>query len=290
METPAQIFDGHRPRLFGIAYRMLGSRADAEDILQEAYIRWIESSAVEPRSTQAWLTTIVTRLCIDRLRSAKTERAAYAGSWLPEPLVSSIPDSPEKTAELADDISMAFLTVLERLAPDERAAFLLREVFDFDYEELSRILGKNSAACRQIVHRAKQRVQQERPRTHVSREAHRRLLEQFVAAAHAADRNAIVQLFAQQIRVTSDGGGKVPSFQRIVAGAGRVARLFTARSLSLGGRMVYRFAQVNGEPGLLRYIDGQLESAISFAFDGQQISEIYVVRNPDKLIYVPQTP
>jgi RNA polymerase sigma factor (sigma-70 family) len=148
MDASADIFTEHRPRLFGIAYRMLGSRADAEDILQETYLRWIELKPAELRSTEAWLATVVTRLCIDRLRSAKTEREAYTGPWLPEPLVSPGPFSPDRTVELASDISIAFLTVLERLAPEERAAFLLHEVFDFDYSEISQIIGKNQAACR----------------------------------------------------------------------------------------------------------------------------------------------
>ena len=141
---PPDIFNAHRGRLFGIAYRMLGSRADVEDILQETYLRWIDAKPSELRSPEGWLVTVVTRLCIDRLRSAKAEREAYTGTWLPEPLVSTEPSSPDRAVELAHDISIAFLTMLERLAPEERAVFLLREVFDFDYAEISRVIGKPS--------------------------------------------------------------------------------------------------------------------------------------------------
>jgi RNA polymerase sigma-70 factor, ECF subfamily len=287
MDASADIFRRHRARLFGIAYRMLGSRAEAEDILQETYIRWIESDTSELRSTEAWLATVVTRLCIDRLRSAKTEREAYTGPWLPEPLVSSGPLSPDRTLELASDISIAFLTVLERLAPEERAAFLLHEVFDFDYSEISQIIGKNQVACRQIVHRAKRRVQEERPRFSVSRDAHSELLQKFIEAASSGRREQIVNLLADEVRVTADGGGKVSSFRKVLQGSDTVARLYAGLSRKFAGRFVYRLAEINGEPGLLRYVDGKLESAQSFVINGTEICEIYIVRNPDKLNDIP---
>jgi RNA polymerase sigma-70 factor (ECF subfamily) len=287
MDAPADIFKGHRARLFGIAYRMLGSRADAEDVLQETYLRWIESDTSEPRSIEAWLVTVVTRLCIDRLRSAKAERAAYTGSWLPEPLVSPGPLSPDRTLELASDLSIAFLTVLERLAAEERAAFLLYDVFDFDYAEISQIIGKNPAACRQIVHRTKQRVSEGRPRFSVSREAHSQWLEKFLEAASSGRRDQIVHLLADEVRVTSDGGGKVSSFRKVLQGSDRVARFYAGLSRKFAGRSVYRLAEINGEPGLLRYVDGRLESAQSFVINGTQICAIYIVRNPDKLNGIP---
>ena len=283
MDESADIFNGYRARLFGIAYRMLGSRVDSEDILQETYLRWIESKPSELRSTEAWLATVVTRLCIDRLRSAKTEREAYTGSWLPEPLVSPGPLSPDLTLELASDISIAFLTVLERLAPEERAAFLLHEVFDFAYAEISRIIGKNQAACRQIVHRAKQRVQEDRPRFSISREAHGQLLEKFIEVASSGRREHIVNFLADEVRVTTDGGGKVSSFRKVLQGSDRVARFYAGLSRKFAGRFVYRLVEINGEPGLLRYVDGKLESAQSFVINGTQICEIYIVRNPEKL-------
>jgi RNA polymerase sigma-70 factor (ECF subfamily) len=269
---------------------MLGSRADAEDVLQETCLRWIESNTSEPRSIEAWLVTVVTRLCIDRLRSAKAEREVYTGPWLPEPLVTPGPLSPDRPLELASDISIAFLIVLERLAPEERAAFLLHEVFDFDYSEISQIIGKNQAACRQIVHRAKQRVQEDRPRFSVSREAQGRLLEKFIEAASSGRREQIMSLLTDEVRVTTDGGGKVSSFRKVLEASDRVARFYSGLSRKFAGRFVYRLAEINGEPGLLRYLDGKLESAQSFVISGTQICEIYIVRNPDKLNDISASP
>jgi RNA polymerase sigma-70 factor (ECF subfamily) len=287
MDVSGDIFNEHRPRLFGIAYRMLGSRADVEDVLQETYLRWMESNPSALRSVEGWLVTVLTRLCIDRLRSAKTEREAYTGTWLPEPLVTPGPLSPDRTVELASDISIAFLTVLERLAPEERAAFLLHEVFDFDYSEISKIIGKNQAACRQIVRRAKHRVREDRPRFSVNREAHGQLLEKFIEAASSGQREQIVNLLADEVRVTADGGSKVSSFRKVLQGSDRVARLYAGLSRKFAGRFVYRLAEINGEPGLLRYVDGKLESAQSFVINGTQICEIYIMRNPDKLNDIP---
>lgn len=159
MTDNLQLFQTHRPRLFSIAYRMLGIRADAEDVLQDVYLRWQNEDIAGLNSVEAWLVTVTTRLAIDRLRAAKTEREAYVGIWLPEPMVESISETPEASVERSEDIAYALLVVLERLAPEERAAFLLKQVFDHDYLDIARILGKTEAACRQLVHRAKQRVQ-----------------------------------------------------------------------------------------------------------------------------------
>src|SRR5262249_15699719 len=187
------------------------------------------------------------------------------------------------------DVASGVRLVLGGLAPDGRAAFLLHEVFDFDYAEISRILGKNQAACRQIVHRAKQRVQEDRPRFAVSREAHGQMLAKFLAAASAGRREQIMRLLADDVRVTTDGGGKVSSFRKVVQGADRVARFYAGLSQKFAGRFVYRLAEINGEPGLLRYLDGQVESAQSFVMNETQIGEIYIVRNPDKLPDIPMS-
>lgn len=273
-----------RPRMFGLAYRMLGSRADADDVLQDAWLRWQGSERRELRSAEAWLTTVVTRLSIDRLREAKKKREQYTGPWLPEPLVAE--ETPDRAVELASDLSVAFLMVLERLAPEERAVFLLREVFDMDYPELARMLGKHEAACRQMLHRAKQRMHEERPRFHVNPEAHRRLLDRFIAATQSGDRERIMALLAEDARLTSDGGGKVRAVLRVLEGAERVARFYSALSRHASGRASYRHAIVNGEPGLLLFLDGQLGGAISVVTDGHRILEIYTVRNPDKLRHI----
>ncbi|AXV82913.1 RNA polymerase sigma-70 factor [Ralstonia solanacearum] len=276
-------FDATRPRLFAIAYRMLGTRADAEDVLQDAWLRWHRAAPAELQSPEAWLVTVVTRLSIDRLRAAKTEREAYVGWWLPEPLVELDERTPEATVELAGDLSMALLWVLERLSPEERAAFLLRQVFDHDYADIAALLGKTEAACRQMVHRASNRVQQERPRFDVSEDAHRHLLEAFVQAARSGQREAVRALLADDAHLVGDGGGKVPAFLHIVRDPDQITQVYTVLAPRMGDDVRYRAARVNGEPGLLRYVDGRLESAQSFVIENGRIVAIYVVRNPDKL-------
>ena len=282
MEIP-DTFAQLRPRLFGIAYRMLGVRADAEDVLQDAWLRWDAADRATLQSAEAWLVTVVTRLAIDRLRAAKAEREHYVGWWLPEPIVEVDERTPESAAELASDLSVAFLHMLERLAPEERAAFLLRQVFDYDYGEIAAIMDKTEAAVRQMVHRAGERVRAGRPRFDVPRETHARLLQRFMQAAQSGQRDAIRALLAENAEAIGDGGGKVPTVAGGFHGADRVANLYWAHSLRLGPRIAYRMATVNGEPGLLRYVDGRLESAQALVTDGERIVSIYVVRNPDKL-------
>jgi RNA polymerase sigma-70 factor (ECF subfamily) len=290
--TRADIFAAHRPRLFGIAYRMLGSRAEAEDVLQDAYLRWHESTSeqmrAEIRSPEAWLITIVTRLAIDRLRVLKTEREHYPGSWLPEPLVEPLAEpvvtaTPETTLEFLGDVSTAFLMVLERLGPEERAAFLLREVFEMDYPEISQMLGKSEAACRQTVHRAKERVRQNRPRFEVSRAAHMQLLERFVEAARGGDMRQLKSLFAEDSSLTGDGGGKAQSVTRVLHGADRLGRFFHVIARRFGPDLTYQLAEINGAPGLLRLYKGKLDSVVTVVTDGRRILDMYIVRNPDKL-------
>ncbi len=276
-------FSSLRPRLFSIAYRMLGIRADAEDVLQDAWLRWSAPERAQLQSDEAWLVSVVTRLSIDRLRAAKVQREHYVGYWLPEPLVDVDERTPEDAAELASELSVALMWVLERLAPEERAAFLLRQAFDQDYGELAKVLGKSEAACRQLVHRAGERVRRETPRFQVSRDAHRKLLERFLLAASRGDQAALKGMLAEDVSIVSDGGGKVPSFMKILCGAQRIANLYWAIHMRNAPRLEYRMALVNGEPGLLRYIDGRLESAQAFVTDGERITAIYAMRNPDKL-------
>jgi RNA polymerase sigma-70 factor (ECF subfamily) len=276
-------FETLRPRLFGIAYRMLGVRADAEEVVQEAWLRWQAADPAGLHSAQAWLVTVTTRLSIDRLRAAKVEREAYVGCWLPEPLVEVEERTPETAAELASDLSVAFLHMLERLGPEERAAFLLRQVFDYDYDEIAPILGKSEAAVRQAVHRSSERVRAARPRFHVPAGTHLRLLRKFMEAAQSGDRAAIRALLDENAHAVGDGGGKVPSVPGGMRGAERITNLYWAHSLKFGPRLEYRIATINGEPGLLRYMDGQLESAQALVTDGVRIVSIFVVRNPDKL-------
>lgn len=277
------IFEGLRPRLFGIAYRMLGIRADAEDAVQDAWLRWRDADRASLQSAEAWLVTVVTRLAIDRLRAARTQREAYFGEWLPEPIVELDERTPESIAERAGELSLAFLHLLERLGPEERAAYLLRQAFDYDYGEIAAMLGKSEPAIRQSVHRATERLRLDRPRFDVPGETHRRLLQLFIAAAATGDRAALRALLADEVRAIGDGGGKVASVPGGMFGADRVANLYWANHLRLGARLSYRPAIVNGSPGFLRLVDGHVESAQSLVTDGERVVAIYVVRNPDKL-------
>ncbi|THC43389.1 RNA polymerase sigma factor SigJ [Massilia sp. Mn16-1_5] len=281
-------FAAVRPRLFAIAYRMLGTRADADDVVQDAWLRWHASAHDSVQTPEAWLVTIATRLAIDRLRSRKAEREAYIGWWLPEPLVELDERTPETLAELSSDVSVAFMWVLERLAPEERAAFLLRQVFDQDYADIAAMLDKTQAACRQLVHRAQERVRAEQPRFAVEPETHRALLGRFMQAAASGDRTAMKALMADEVSLVSDGGGKAKSFLRVLHGAGRVAGVYWSLEHAFPGRVAYRQARVNGEPGLLRYVEGKLESAHAFIVDEGRIVAAFVIRNPDKLLGLPR--
>ncbi|WP_295538810.1 RNA polymerase sigma factor SigJ [uncultured Pseudacidovorax sp.] len=302
MDTSADAFETHRPRLFGLAYRMLGVRADAEDVVQDAWLRWHGSDRAAIDNAEAWLVTIATRLSIDRLRSLRAERAHYTGFWLPEPLLDAWPDaeaplahlpdpagSPEDALERAHDISTALLFVLEQLTPEERAAFLLREVFDADYAEVAHALDRSEAACRQLVHRARSHVQAARPRFSASPQAHADLLRRFAEAAQAGDFARIQALFAPDAELVSDGGGKVPSFGRVMAGARRLALLYFAmarRAARDGQAQQLHVVRVNGLPGLARLVGGRLESVQAVLVEGGLIRRIYTLRNPDKLARV----
>ena len=282
MTDSTSLFNQHRPRLHAIAYRMLGSVADAEDIVQDAWLRWHEADPSTLENPEAWLVTVTTRLSIDYLRVAKTQREAYTGIWLPEPLLMSPPATPEEIHEFADDVSVAFLFMLERLSPEARAAFLMREVFDVDYEDIARTLDKTEAACRQLVRRAKQQLQQCSPRHTVPRETHRRLMLNFADVMRRGDFHGLYALLDDNAELIGDGGGKVPSFASLTGGK-RLAQLFYAGQRRYGDALRVEVALVNGQWTLLRYIQGALESVQSYETDGQRIVRVLVQRNPDKL-------
>lgn len=283
--TPAlEAFTRHRPRLFGLAYRMLGRVAEAEDVVQEVYVRWHTASGV--REPEAWLVSAATRLCIDRLRHTTAERRTYLGPWLPEPVV-SLDGRPDARLELASSLSMAFLLLLERLAPDERAAFLLREVFECDYRTLAAALDRSEAACRQLVKRARDRVRAGRPRFSATEAQRRRLVDQFTAAVVAQDEAALTAILSPGVTMTADGGGKAAAALNVVAGASKVARFFLGleRKFACEGRRLLP-AHVNGEAGVVA-VTGARRSTIAFDVDADgRISAIYVVTNPDKLTTV----
>ena len=281
--TTTEPFDAHRGRLFGLAYRMLGSRADAEDVLQDAYLRWHQADRGAIENPEAWLVTTTTRLAIDRLRRLKTEREAYIGPWLPEPFVSAAPP-PDRDLDLAADLSVAFLTMLERLAPEERAAFLLHEVFDVGYPQIAVVLDRSEAACRQLVHRARERVRGDRKRFEASAAAKASLLHRFTAALEARDERTLLSLFAPDATWTADGGGKTAASPRPIVGADRIVTLVIGlRQKFWADDRVLEVALVNGEIGL-RVRDGErLIAAMAIDTDGERIVAVYAVVNPDKL-------
>ena len=280
----ADAFEPVRGRLFGLAYRMLGSRADAEDVVQEAYVRWHQSDRDVIRNAEAWLVTTATRLAIDRLRALKTEREAYTGPWLPEPIMQNTPPSPDTHLELASDLSLAFLVLLERLGPEERAAFLLHEVFDFGYPEIASVLDKSEDASRQIVHRARTRVRSARKRFDVTEAAKANLLRKFTEAMKARDEQTLLSLFTPDATWTADGGGRAAASPHPILGAERIARLvigFQHRLQSDGATM--ELVDVNGETGLLVRVDGRILGIMAIESDGERIHAVYAVVNPDKL-------
>jgi len=276
-------FEQHRGRLHGIAYRMLASRAEADDIVQEAWLRWHRAASDEIRAPEAWLVTATTRLCIDRLRQLRAEREHYVGPWLPEPLTLETSPPADRAAELSSDLSVAFLAVLERLAPEERAAFLLHELFDSGYGDIAQILGKSEAACRQIVSRARRRVREDRPRVQVSADARKKLLHRLVEAIQSQDPAALVDVLAADATWTSDGGGKAKAAKKVVHGAEHVARFATGVFHRHLAHIEFRDVVVNDELGVAALVDGQLLSVMSILTDGQRILGVYSILNPDKL-------
>jgi RNA polymerase sigma-70 factor, ECF subfamily len=283
MNRNSDIFETHRARLWGIAYRMLGSRAEADDMVQEAWLRWDRSTQAEIRAPEAWLVTATTRLCIDRLRQLRTERRSYVGPWLPEPLAVETAPPADHSSELASDLSVAFLAVLERLAPEERAAFLLHEMFDSGYGEIAQILGKSEAACRQLVSRARKRVREDKPRVHVNPAVRAQLLQQLAAAVQAQDPRVLLVVLTKDATWTSDGGGKTKAAKKIVSGAERVARFALGVFRRHLSRMRFVPVNVNDEAGLAVFFDDLLLSVITIRTDGHKILGVYSILNPDKI-------
>jgi RNA polymerase sigma-70 factor (ECF subfamily) len=282
-------FLAERPRLARLAYRMLGSVAEAEDVVQDAWLRWRRVDAVEVADPSGWLVRVVTRLCIDRLRADKTRRRAYRGPWLPEPLVEEMAVDP---LERAEEVSVAFLLALERLSPLERAVFLLHEVFDADYGAVAETVGRSEAACRQLAARAKAHIRDAKPRFEVSEQDAIRLASAFMAAAHGNDLVALSALLAEDAVLISDGGGKRKAALRPLIGREDVMTLLAG--LAWRDPHLYaapaRLVRVNGVPGAIIESDGEVQTiALEPAADGR-IGAIYIVRNPDKLAHLGGAP
>lgn len=281
MTNHAETFETHRPRLFSIAYRMLGSAMEAEDVVQESYLRFMATPIEEVKSPKAFLTTVTTRLCLDQLKSARAQREHYVGPWLPEPLLTE--ESPADVVDRHEMISLAFLVLLESLTPVERAIFLLREVFDYDYNEIAQIVDKSEANCRQLYHRAKQYLTERRPRFTPSREAQEQLLTRFLQAVAGGQVDELTDLLADEVTVWSDGGGKARAATRPVSGRERVAKLLLGFNRFRTEQSRAEFAEVNGSLAILLWEGETLINVMNFASDGERIYEIHNVVNPDKL-------
>lgn len=311
--APTAVFERHRPALWALAYRMLGSVADADDAVQETFLRWHQGPRAGIRNARAWLIAACTRLCIDLLRSARRRREEYVGPWLPEPLIEGLSLDgvaagglvagglamggthaggrldPAARLERDETLGTAFLLLLERLAPVERAAFLLHEVFDIDHAEIGAMLGKTPVAVRQIVSRARRRLGDARRRsTPITGTARRRLAQAFFAALRDGDLARLAALLAEDARAASDGGGKVVSARRVVTGADRVAR-FLVGLVRKQREPRYLPVLVNGMPGIVMVSAGRIHGTLSIAFGprSRRISHVFITRNPDKLRHLP---
>jgi RNA polymerase sigma-70 factor (ECF subfamily) len=287
-----ETFQTHRSALFAVAYRMLGSASDAEDVVQDAWLRFSAAQPADLRSTKSYLTTVVTRLCLDRLKSARTAREEYVGPWLPEPLATDDRPGPERSLAQAESVTLAFMVLLETLSPEERAVFLLREVFDYEYDEIAAMLDTSSANCRQLFHRAKGRIAERKPRFRDAAEEKRPLVERFIRAFGAGDEEELTRVLAADVGFWSDGGGKVLAARRPVFGRDHVARVLagirrTAPSSGVALESVrLDVVEVNGEPAMVIRVEGRLDSVYTMSIEDGAIAAIRVVRNPDKLAYL----
>jgi RNA polymerase sigma factor (sigma-70 family) len=283
MDPHTDLFLGHRPRLLGLAYRMLSTPADAEDVLHDAWLRWHAQDKASLDDPEAWLVTVTTRLALDRLRHAKVERERYTGPWLPEPLIAP-EGQPDTQAEQAETLTISFLLMLERLSAEERAAFLLHEVFDYSHAEAAAILGIAEDACRQRTHRAKQRVREERARFTANAQTQRRLLERFVLALDQPTEENLHALFAEDAMHISDGGGLARAALRPLLGATRITHLYLQVAKHEQDHHVHRrLHTLNGSPVLLTWADGRLVTATWVECDGERIVALHALRNPEKL-------
>jgi RNA polymerase sigma-70 factor (ECF subfamily) len=276
-------FETYRPLLFSIAYRMLGSASEAEDMVQETYLRYRLAQAAEIRSLKPYLTTIITRLCLDELKSARVAREQYIGPWLPEPVLTGDAGA---LLEQRETISMAFLVLLEALTPPERAVFLLHEVFEYPYEEIAQIIGKNAAACRQLFHRAQVHIAEHRPRFAPSVEEQQELTARFLVACQSGNIQGLTEVLAQDVISWSDGGGQVSAALRPIYGQERVIRLVLGLLRKAPPTVGVSVAEVNGAPALLTWEGNTLVNVVTFEIAERHIQHMRLVRNPEKLTYL----
>lgn len=283
-EQPAYQFDEWRRYLTGVAYRMLGSVTEAEDVVQDAYLRWHDADHLSVSDVRAYLTTVTSRLCLDRLRSAHRQRETYVGPWLPEPLLEA-PDTSADAEALASDVSFALMLALERLSPLERAAFLLHDVFGLDFGQVAASLNRSEASCRQLASRARKRVQAERPRYHVTAGEHSQLTDRFFDAARSGDVSTLKVLLTENATLHTDGGGKRIAARRLIFGADKIARFFEglARKAASSRPRWVKPVIVNGRPGWLTIEQDGLPQVTTLDVADNRVQALYIVRNPDKL-------
>lgn len=281
MDTRLQTFETQRPLLFSIAYRMLGSVMEAEDAVQETYLRYMATDAAAIQSPKAFLSTVITRLCLDQLKSARVKREEYFGPWLPEPLVTV--DAPDELLARHESISMAFLLLLETLSPVERAVFLLREVFDYDYGAIAQIVGKSEANCRQLHSRAKKHVQSGRPRFTPTAQEQQQLVANLFHAMQAGDSDGFAALLAEDVELRSDGGGKASAATHPLHGRQTVMRFFLGLYNKRSPNSTIELTEINGAPAWFVRVDGKLDNVMSFELGPHGITAIHIVRNPEKL-------
>jgi len=285
-DTVTDVFEEHRPVLLEVAYRMLGRVADAEDVVQEAYLRWTGADRAEVRDPRGFLVRVTTRLAVDRLRQVKARNEAYVGPWLPEPYVTDFGDIAPDTAEqavLADTVSLAVLVVLESLSPLERAVFVLREAFGYPYADIATMLDRGEPAVRQLAGRARRHVDERRPRYDVDPVERRDLTERFLAAAFEGDLAGLVSLLAPDVRLVGDSGGKSRAPLRVVESAEKVGRFLVGVAGKGVPAVSFRFLELNGGPALLALDEGKPDSVLQLEILDGHIQSIYVIRNPDKL-------
>ena len=288
-----ELFQAQRPRLFAVAYRMLGSASDAEDVVQDAWLRYSGARPADLRSPEAYLTTIVTRLCLDRLKSARASREEYVGPWLPEPLVTEAAPGPERSVALAESVTLAFMVLLETLSPEERAVFLLREVFEHDYDAIAAMLDTTAANCRQLFHRAKEHIAERRPRFRDAAAEKRPLVGRFVNALIDGNAEALTSVLAEDVGFWSDGGGKVLAARRPVFGRDAVVTVLVGirrtGPATVGvplDAISVDVIDINGEPAMVLRIGGRVDSVYTFTIENGAIAAIRIVRNPDKLKFL----
>lgn len=278
-------FEAHRGLLTGVAYRMLGSVSDAEDLVQETWLRWTKADVASVKTAKSWLLTVVSRLCLDRLKSARVQREQYYGTWLPEPLLERAPAT-SPMEEVDESVSIALLLVLEKLSPVERAGFLLHDVFGHSFEEISEVLDKPAVNCRKLVSRARERVRAEKPRFTATNREHEELLTRFLNACRAGEMEPLMDLLGERAALYSDGGGKASAVPKVLADRQAIAKFFLSISRQGGpARGFYETEQTrfNGAPGVLVRMDGKVITALSLEIIDGKIEKIFAHRNPDKL-------